>query len=612
VIINPTSGSDTWIDEDHPNRPHASGNTIRLQASERKGGIHIPLTNIRGLVVTSAVLIGRVKAGFVAQHVTAHLPIEKWKTQKTTWNHAPDLGMSVTTILSGSFSDGDAVELDILEIATAVADGSATWRGLFLTTNATGDDESLWYAFDSGKPSWELLIEAVDPVEQPTELHPSGDYIGTPTPNLSWRPTQLGGSAAAMGGFQIQADPDADEVSPAFDTGWVTGVQPFYPLADDGDWTDLTVGGVLRWRVRSRDASGVNESEWSDWTDASEYQAMPVLVVDSPTGGVIGDSTPILEAHMTGETMTTWRARVLDAGLETLWDSGLRDGPFEIEVPFRDPDTKRRILKHDDASYRVDLRAWGTRARADMIGFPSYVRQVVDVTYDDDLGVTAPDSLTVASVATGDPRLLFTWHRSTAADAWLIFRDDEIVARLDSDDVTVVSGTYSWTDYGLSQPYNSHEWKVRAVDDGDRSAASNTVTYTTKPRGFWLIPVDLDIDPIVLKGVASLDQFGRADRVATYQPPATGFDVNIYYSQEGVSGQFDGTIADEAGLTRHALADARRINNLAEHTGATVQLVWANMSIPAELTNLAALPHSTFDDANRRQRVTFTFKQNGD
>lgn len=619
--VHPRSGTDAWVDSDHPNGNRSSGEKVRLLAGSRRGFVHIPLTNIRGKTVTNAYLIGRVRSGFVGQTVTLLHPMSKWSADTITDEGAPDSDMAEATVLSGTFADGDAVELGFTAYAQAVAAGTTKWRGFEIRTDADTLGESDWYSFDSGEPAWEAVVEYVEEPEEPTNLRPSGDNIGLTEPILTFDPWDLGGSSSSMAALQVQADPDADEVSPAFDSGWVDTESPELDLSTT-PFTALTTGDVLRWRVRTKDADDT-EGPWSDWTDATTYAAYPTLTVDSPTGGTITDSTPNVAAHMTGETLKKWRVRVLTPAFETLYDSGLRTGTFALEIPFRDPEWfgtawlgSDRIIAVDDADYLFDIRGWGDVARAEAAGAPSYVRQLVTVTYDDDAGVTAPDSLTVTQEAGGSPRLVFTWHRSTAADAWQILRDGLVVERLEAEDVVGVSGTYTWTDPGASRPYSSHVWSVRAVDDGVRSVKSNEVTVAIRVSGVWLCPEPSSgIDPIKLNGVVSLDSFARADRRAIYQPVGSGVDVDVVWAQEGVSGGFEGTVADETGKTRTVLGssgDVARIRALAADTTQRPRLVWASESVRCKVRDLAALPHSTFEDAARRHRVTFTFQQDGD
>src|SRR3569623_39076 len=272
--------------------------------------------------------------------------------------------------------------------------------------------------------------------------------------------------------------------------------------------------------------------------------------MDSPTGGVSGDSTPTILAHLTGETLTQWRARVLAAAGDVLWSSGISDGSIAVTVPARDDDG-HRVIRRDDATYSIEVRAWGVVERAVAVGLPAYVEALTDVVFDADAGVTAPDSLAVSAFAAGDPRTTFTWHRTSAPDAFLLMRSGEIVARLDSDDYTVVSGNYSWTDNGLATPFVAEDWTIYAVD--------------------------------------------------------TGVDISIVYAFEGISGTFAGLLGSEQ--DQRAAVD--RLATLRTDVSATPRLVWG-VSIPVEVRNLKVTPASTINAAQEVWNVTFAFIQAGD
>lgn len=607
-----TTGSDTGVRDDFPNRPNEGADQIRLEADHRVGLIHQAVTDIRGRIVSSATLRGHVKDGFAPQTVTVTAAMSPWSAGSATWNTQPTGGASADTVIASSHDDGDAVDLDITVLIQFVANGT-DWRGMILSTDADLG-ESDWYSFDSGKDAWVLTIELSDVPEQPSNLRPSaGLAVGAAAPIVAWSYTDLGGDSSDQGAFKVQADVDADEGSPAFDSGWITSSDPQYDLSS-GAFDPLSAGDPMQWRVQTRDVGG-DESPWSDWV-AFTYEPYPTLTMDSPTGGTIQDSTFQIEAHLTGETLTQWRAWVLDVHKNVRWDSLLHDDAIAITVPKRNDD-EERVLVGDDFTYYVKTRAWGDVARATAVGLPKYVEVLTAFTFDDDGGVTAPTSLTVVPATPGDPRLLFTWHRTDDPDGgWQILRDHDIVERLDPDEVTNVAGTYTWTDQGLSRPYTSHTWTVRAVDGGNRSHASNAVSVTLKPGAVWLVPeASTGLDPIRMDGIVSLDTFARNDRRVSYAPINSGTNLDIIYEPEGVSGSFVGTISDKPGQDRQVLGAGHlvdRIRQLSQIPSSRPRLVWASESRRVMVWNLDALPASTFDDVSRRHNVGFAFIEKGD
>lgn len=599
--ITAASGVDTNVRDDHPNRNYAGGNVIRLQASHRRGLVRIPVTDIRGRTVLSAILTGHVQPGFVAQNVTVALITGTWAAGKATWNNQPTAGAGVTTAL-GALAAGSSADLDVTTLLQSVANGTAL-RGFRISTDAATAGTSNWYSFDGMDQAWTLTVELSDEPEQPSDLRPNIGAVASAAPILAWSFTDLGGDSSEQGGFRVQVDPAADETTPDFDSGLILSADPEYDLSS-GSFTPLTAGASTQWRVMTQDAAG-NDSEWSDWASFS-YEPYPTLTVDSPTGGVIGDSTPTVIAHLTGETLTQWRVQVLDASGNVLWNSGLSDGAISVTVPERDEGIfGSRVIKRDDATYTIQIRAWGDVERAVAVGLPAYVEALVDVAFDADAGVTAPDSLAVASFAAGDPRTTFTWHRSSAPDAFLLMRSGEIVARIDSDDWTVTTGTYTWTDNGLATPFVAEDWTIYAVDSGVRSTASNSVTHTSRVQDVWLVPDNAD--PIRFETRDSIDQFATLDRRAVYKPYNSGVDISIVSAFEGVSGTFTGLL----GSRQDQRAAVDRLAALREDVSATPRLVWG-ISIPVEVRNLKVVPASTYSAAQEVWNVSFDFIQAGD
>lgn len=599
TTIVASHGSDTHVRDSHPNRNYAGGTTIRLQSTHRYGFVHIPVTDVRGRTVLSATLTGHVRSGFAAQTVTVNAVSDSWSAGKTTWNRQPTVGAGISTSL-GALSDGDAADLDVTTLLQAVADGTA-YRGLRLSTDATTADVSNWYAFDAAEPSWTLTVELSDAPEQPSDLRPNLGAVGAAAPVLAWSYTDLGGDSSEQGGFRVQVDPAADEVSPAFDTGWITSGDPQYDLSS-GSFTPLTSGASTQWRVMTKDASG-NESEWSDWVPFT-YVPYPTLTMDSPTGGVIGDSTPDVVFHLTGETLTQWRVRVEDTAGTVLWNSGLTDGTPSVTVPKRNDDGVR-VIKRDDASYVIRVRAWGDVARADAVGLPAYVEQTVTVDFDEDAGVETPSAFTVTRFAAGDPRTTFSWTMTLEPDAILVLDAGEVVARLDSDDWTLSAGVYAWTDQALVQPFVDHTFTLRAVSSGARSPASTEVDYRLVVDSVWLVPVDMD--PIRLDTKAGIDQFVVQDRAAIFKPINTGETVRVVSAFEGISGTFPGMLSDRQDQD----AAVARLGALRADVYATPRLVWG-VSIPVSLGNIKVFPAADFTDAQRVWNVSFDFTQVGD
>lgn len=597
--ITTSHGVDTWVRDDHPNRNLSGGTLIRLQSSHRRGLVRLPVTDIRGRTVLSATLTGVVSGTFSAQNVTVAAAASGWAAGRVTWNSQPTVSTTVTTAV-GATTDGAFVDLDVTAIVQSWANGDAQ-RGFRLSTNATTADRSNWYSLDSSGSSWTLTVELSDAPEQPSDLRPNQGAVASSAPILAWSYTDLGGDSSEQGAFKVQADAAADEVSPDFDSGWVTSTDPEFDLSGSS-FTPLSSGVSTQWRVMTRDADG-NDSIWSDWATFS-YEPAPTLTMDSPTGGVIGDSTPDVVAHLSGETLTQWRVRVLDSAGNVLWNSGLRDGAIAVTIPKRNS-RNERVIHTDDATYTFNVRAWGDVERAVAVGYPAYVEQSVDVVFDDDAGVATPTSFGVTQFAAGDPRTAFSWHLSSAPDAILLLDGNKVYARLDSDDWTNVAGDYTWTDSGGVDPFEDHAFTIRAVVSGVRSLPSSTVTFHPTITGVWLVPID--DDPIRLDTTTSIDQFTTTDRRAVYKPLNRDVDVSIVYGLEGLSGNFTGLLSDQ----QDQAAAVERLQALRADVSQIPHLVWG-IAIPVEVRNLKVAPAAVFTDGQRVWNVSFDFIQAGD
>lgn len=597
-----TRCDDTWVNGDATGRQYGSGRWIKLQSGSRQGFLMFPLAGVRGRTVLSAVLYGHAGEAQSSQTLSVQRVAGDWSPGKVTWANKPGVTGSTMTAALGALSAGQEFAVNVLDAIEAVANG-ATWYGLRVATSS-GTLRKM-FSQQSGEPAWRLVVELSDAPEQPTNLRPrGGGRIGVTKPNLLWDFTDLGGDSTEQGGYMV-------EIRVNGGTAWSTGVinsgDPMY--AQGGGAPTPTAGDTVEWRVKTKDLTGL-WSVWSDWA-AYTYDVDPTLVIDSPTGATIGDPSPTILAHITSEELVAYRVRVTggEDRSRVLYDSGIVDASgtnIVHAIPLRDPDSGLKVFR-DESNRQINVRAWTDVERAVYTGGAAYIGQWVTVHVDDD-AVTAPTLLTATEYAAGDPRTKLTWLRGSTADQWVIYCDDELVARLDPDEVSAYSGTYEWVDRGYAQPWVTRTWRVHAIENGDRSPGA-TANHKTKPEGLWLIPDDGETEPVVLDQTG-VSGFRRLDRRATYKPTNTGRDVDIVYAYEGISGAFSGSIGSNTpnpGQTR------RRIERLAKREDARPQMIWGTQSIPVLLRNLSALPNDNLiPDLNDLHDVQFEFIQDGD
>jgi hypothetical protein len=398
---------------------------------------------------------------------------------------------------------------------------------------------------------------------------------------------------------------DPDEVSPDYSSGWQANIDTQWDLSAITYTPPASPPQSTFWRVKVRDAAGV-ESEWSDWADFT-VSALPTLVVDSPTG-TFGDPAPQLLAHLTGGTVASWMAYATGpdrSDVRTPVERG--DGAIDWQVPFRNADG-RRVLSADEPGW-IYLRVYDTVDRAVAVGQKAYVDAWIAADLDEDGGVTAPTGLTVTQVATGDPRSVWEWSRTEAADAWLIEVDGKELARLEPEDVEVSGGTYTWTDAGEPSPLRPHTLKVRAVEGTDKSAAA-TQTRAHTVEGVWLLPEEGD--PIYLAG-GEVGDFAAVDNSATYRT-LNGKEVDIIYGPGLLTGTFSGGVSTESRSADDVWATLDRIDELASANSRRVRMVWGSRSILVDLRSPHHAPHAAMHRRPHRlqHRGSFGFVQVGE
>jgi hypothetical protein len=442
-----SSGFDAWVDQAHPDGNRSGGDAVRLQTAQRKGVVQIPVTGIRGKTVTSATLFVHALDDMAAQTLTVKMLASGINPSKVTWNNLPAsvAGVTAGTVTIGATAAGASIGIPVTAIMQAAA-GGTKYHGFLITTDETTAGDANLRSFTSGKRASSLVVEVSDAPDRPTKLRPNDGAVSQAAPIVGWD----GGETDHVA-LQVQVDPDADAGSPAYDSGTVTSADSAFDLSSDGDFTPLSSGDSTQWRARVQNADGA----WSLWSDWASFTYTPkfTLTMDSPTGSTIGDPTFTVEAHITGDTLRQYRIRLAKGTDRTdiVYDSGQQppDGStIGRDIPWRDPDTHRRIVKGDDTTWQLNVRAWGAVVRAEAIGDPAYVETWVSLTFDNDLD-EPPADYTVTPVVPGSPIHVHTWTRSEDVDAWLIMHGSEVLEHLDPDDVTVDAGTYTWTDDGL-------------------------------------------------------------------------------------------------------------------------------------------------------------------
>lgn len=593
--ITSTVGIDTWADEANPDRNYASTISVgvRTTAPTRRFGFLRPALSgpaLYGRTVLLAELSGRIRnTEGNAQDITATVLTERLTTTAVDWDHQPaasGLLSSVAAVPAGN-APGDVVTLDVTAAVQAIADGASYYGWRLGSSDSVG---LVFWSYDSGEPAWELSVTLSQSPEQPTQLRPDGGAVGSSAPVLAWDGD--GDGVIPQAEFQVLVYDSEADVTANFDSGWVVSPDPEYDLAA----TAYVPLATPFWTVQTKSATGAL-SEVSDRASFTTT-AKPTLVMDSPTGGVIGDPSPSVAAHLSSGTLTMWRAWVTSGDRsDVLYDTGNRTGALAFTIPTRSGG--KPVLRDEQAAW-LRIRAWDAVDRVAAVGDPTYTETWTAITWDDDV-IPAPTALTVTPSAVGDPRMVWQWSHVETAEAYLLQVDGITMLRVDPADISIVAGVYTYTDQGQLAPLRTHNLTVRAVELSKRSPASNTVVHAHTAEGVWAIPLD-GTDPAVFRGTA-VENIVREDHVATYQLQ-DGSSVDIIYGRPGLKGNLDLTASgDDAFDTLDAL-DALVPDGT---TVPVVQLVWGSRSIRARLTSPHHIPASEITPGNLLHRARFGF-----
>jgi hypothetical protein len=161
--------------------------------------------------------------------------------------------------------------------------------------------------------------------------------------------------------------------------------------------------------------------------------------------------------------------------------SGIQTGDIVWQIPERNSD-KRRVLREDQECW-IHLRVWDEVDRALRWVSSRTSEAWIPALFDDDLGVTAPTSLTVVQPVSDQPQLRWTFAMPEAPTAVLLQADDVTVQRVELDELTVVGGFYSVLDNGGVPPLRPASCRCVRWTDGQRSSkASHPVTHSHRSR----------------------------------------------------------------------------------------------------------------------------------
>lgn len=534
--------TDTWLEHDSPRANHGAGAKIRLRSDDTDHGRHgliffdrpFPL----GATITSAILRLYVKGGWSGVHtITARRITDPWKENRVTWANQPSASdTNLATVVVTDVDDGDEVTLDLTDLFADVSSGD-TYDGLKLSLSE--DEARALYSSDSPKPGItpKLDVEWSSAPYPPSNLQPAGGRaVSIASPILAWRFSDKRGSTK-QGWSQVQVSDSADFSAPLYDSGKVANVRHSWNLAGELVIpTDVT----RWWRVRVWDEAGLV----SGWSNAVQFERVAqgnlTIVNPAPAPDNIVDETspPITwSSDVALERIRLVLDRVKDnGGLQELYEFKEQ----VVEAGFDSITLPENLLK-SETTFRVRLFGWDTVDRQGTPGDPPFIFAQRDFTYER-AGTPAPVE-TLQAAAFG-PVVRLTWTRTTEPDYFcLVVNGEEVLQRIDPDDVLVDVGTYQ-LDYwrAISGEETTYEVEAVVVDTGRKkhSAGNQIRTATTEVKGKYLVDED-DGLVVHIKGgeQANLE---IAESGTTYRLPGNRRPVRITDSIGGHEGPISGVL----------------------------------------------------------------------
>lgn len=603
------NGRDTFAAEQYPEGRKDGAAKLLLSANsaqQERGWIYLGLPSLKTLVagrtVVSATLWVKT-TGISAQTWAFALISEGWNPATLKWSRRPAAAGLQVNVSAPAAADEEAIPCDITTLVQAVADGWL-FRGIRMTTDSTAANRV--YGFDSGDSGWVLEIELSEVPDEPTALSPAG-IVGAGEMFARWVFDNAGIQDLEQDAYRILIDPNDDEVTPAFDTGWIDSPLSESYLPDFG-FAAVSPGAVTRWTVQVR-ANGVESAfaDWAEWT----YDPNPVITITSPVGGTLFDVTPIIECT-SDKGVNSARILVYDQATPGRLRYSFRQ---EFNIPqtsfsFQIPFLNRRgqpLLRKLGSDYRIEVWGIDRTDREPAPGTPPYgvASKVVQIT-----GGATPPPATLGVSQVGDtPTNRFVFSRSEAADYWVVERDGQPYAVVDHADVApVATGVWSWDDHQV-RPWSRYTYGVRAgVDDGTSRTMSEPVTteFENQLVAVWLRAAD---GTEVKLGRTGL-RVSMKDRRTTHDLPYAAYTFQILTAFEGYSGTYEGAVNTSHPGQEDAYEKLMHIKGLGTEP---VRVAWGNVNKPFILENLNAVASSTeFTPQNRIYEVSFGLSQSGE
>lgn len=488
-------------------------------------------------------------------------------------------------------------DLDISPILQAMA-GGAAYNGL--RVQMTDGSASGWQFYSVNSEAKPYLdVTWVDAPEIPTQLSPSGGrYVGTSKPLFRAGFNDFGGTTKCAG-MRVQISTSTSFASPQWDSGEQVTSSPQLDSAALG-YAGAPQDTLRYWRARVQNQAGT----WSDWsTPASfKYMPLPVPVIDSPPGAVVEDATPPVLFHAASGSPSLWQVAVYDeASRRVLWERswGPMSAPLAVTVG-------AGVIKDSTTRYRIAVQVRDSLSREAIPGFPIYGEDVRVVTYQPSAAVTNPTGLTATAPVPGAPRVVLTWSRAAAPDAFTILRNGVVLAVVTAAEVFTSGTSYTWTDLA-APPETGLTYTVRASVNGSASTGVQTTIGPLRVRGVWIVDAADELDPVTIFGQEE-GTWRLGEESEWFTPLGADHALLITAAQRGYEGSMSGELIDRP-TTMPDVTSAQMRQRLLEYRdrpGRPVYLVAQDTSVKVVLAHVNVTPTP---QAGLTYRASFEFRE---
>lgn len=503
-----------------------------------------------------------------------------------TWSTLPTFTATGTVLVSKvAPAAGTVWGFDITALVQTLVSGTNPNIGFLLAKNQATRITFNGTPASSGKPV--LVVSYTLAPATPSNLNPASGSVSLAKPTLTFDADD------DILKLQVQIDPAANGVSPAFDTGDVDAAAGLLDLTTTA-YAGLSNAATTSWRARQKNANGY--SPWSSWATFTRTNKSAVTIT-APSTGAITDGTPPVTWTF-GGTQRSWQARLLDSHGNPISDSGRQIGTATSWTPTKG-------LTSNGATGTIEVRVWDNVDRESTAGDPPYAVVTLAVTLTLGAGVTPVTDLAVAQDGVS-PVVHLSGHLAAVPDEMRVFVNGVQVASYVG--VDVFTGT-AFTIPDVSAPMNlAATYRVAPVVNGVVASGGNTVTYTPKCAGMWLIDESDHTAAVVIWG--DDDQEQDQPEIAIEHTPISDGDDQVqvirrrlvrYPPQGTIVGEL---LSDTMGVD--VVACEANIRAWADYdAGHLFRLVLGNMNRTVIIGYLVFAEPALTGPANRILDVTF-------